>query len=74
MKRLILPCILALASFPAIAQSSGTPSAPCYVDGKLIATNMLVSTCQYQHGGDPMMKYSYGDRKKTEQAMKKKAK
>ena len=73
MKKLILPFILAVASASAMAQSSGTPSAPCYVDGKMIATNMVVSVCQYKHGGDPMVKYSYGDRKEAKKGMEKKA-
>ncbi|MGI9276524.1 MAG: hypothetical protein ACR2PT_16970 [Endozoicomonas sp.] len=67
-----LPFILAVAASSTMALASGTPSAPCYVNGNLIATNMQVSVCQYQHDGDPMMKYSYDAGKKGKKTMDRK--
>ncbi|UYM18614.1 hypothetical protein [Endozoicomonas euniceicola] len=66
MNKLITAVALSLCSSIAVANggsgsggSGGVPSLPCYVNGKVISTNMLVTTCQSKHKGSPSKKYSY---------------
>ncbi|MCW7555585.1 hypothetical protein NX722_23765 [Endozoicomonas gorgoniicola] len=64
MNKLITAVALSLCSSVAFANggsggSGGVPSLPCYVNGKVISTNILVTTCQSKHKGSPSKKYSY---------------
>ncbi len=62
----IIATCLTVATTSLTFAMGGTPSAVCYVNGKLVSTNMPVSHCQYQLKGDPSMDIS------TEKAKKKK--
>ena len=71
MNKLITAVALSLCSTIAFAKggSGGVPSVPCYVNGKVISMNMLVTTCQSKYKGSPSKKYSYNsestDQKKS---------
>ncbi len=57
MINIFIACLTLAISSLAIAMG-GTPSAVCYVDGKMVSTNMPVSECQYKLAGDPSIKVS----------------
>ena len=56
-----------LYSFTTVAfakggSGSGVPSAPCYVNGKIVKINIPVNICQSKYKGSPMKKYSFADK------------